>query len=187
MSESNVTSMELSRITAKRLEEEAAKDYPSLGNQRKLFAYYYIRDFDHVAAAVEAGFSGSSGIRLIREPVLSHFIESLKKEMFTRLQIDADMVKTWWLETLPILSGKSEAPRMLKDGTSIEAKHFDAPSLVAALKELGKMTDIYKDGSGNGETNIVINMGDLGLSGEDAQGITIEGTYSSGDDDGAPV
>jgi phage terminase small subunit len=175
-------------ISKTHLEAEKQADYPSLSSQRKLFAYYYLSDFDHRAAAQQAGFSPDIGVRLLREPLLASFIESLKQEHFARIGIDADMVKTIWLETIPVLAGKAKAKRLMKDGVVLDAENFDGPSLVSALRELGKMTDVYANGSGNGETHVTINLGDLGLSQEQASQVTIEGEFTSGeDDDGAPV
>lgn len=188
MSQEQLNEMKLLAISKKSLEEEKQADYPSLSNQKRLFAYLYLRDFDHRAAAEEAGFTPALGVKLLREPLLASFINDLKEEHFARIEIDADMVRSIWLQTIPILAGRAPAKRMLKDGTVLEVENFDGPALVAALRELGKMTDVYANGSGDGNTNVVINLGDLGLTPEQAKSVTIEGEFTSNeDDDGAPI
>ena len=179
-------------MSPKELESLLAKNrdhgYPDVTDQHKMFAHEYILDFDHNRAAAAVGYSRSNGIRMLRDPLISAFIEELKQSMFSRMSIDADMVRAMWIETIPKLAGKEAVPKMLKDGSVVEGCHFDGPSLVSALKDIGTMTDLYKNGSGgNQPVSVSINLGDLGLNNEQASQVTIESTSGTFDEDGAPV
>lgn len=179
--------IEGSLTSKKDMKEEEKLGFPNLEDQKKLFGHYYVQSFDHRQAAVEAGFKAGQGLHILREPMVSAFVSMLKREYFERIDIDSDFVRAQWLEALPILAGKEEANRLMRDGEVVKAKNFDGPALVSALKELGKMTDTYSEGSGQGGVSVSINLGGLGLTPEQQSSVTIEGEYSDEDGDGAPV
>lgn len=191
MSNNTLAIFESRNASKELLAENVKNGFMSLEPKRKLFAYEYLLDYNHMRAAEEVGFSKHRGIGLLREPLLGEFIEFLKKEQSMRLNIDSDMIKTMWLETILILSGKTEAPRLMKDGGIINVKAFEAAPLVSALREMGKSTKFYEDGSGDDKAvTITIDMGSLGVKHETAAKVVIEDAEFSedlGDSDGAPL
>lgn len=128
------------------LEKNRLTGWPDLSDKYKVFAHRYLEDFDHLAAAESVGIDRKEALRVLRMPLVSAYIEELKSEMYSRLKIDADMVKSMWLDVLPQLAGKESITKFTKDGPMM-GQHFDGPSLVSALKEIGRMTDVYEQGS----------------------------------------
>lgn len=164
--------------------KERELGYPSLTDQKKLFAYRFLENFDHRAAAASVGISPDRALRVLREPLVSDLVSFLKKEHFKRLEVDADFVRLMWLENLEIMMGRTSAPRLGRDGEEYTAKNYDGSNVVAALRELGKMTDTYADGSGSGDISVSINLNAYGIKESEAKGVTIEGSYEEGLEDG---
>lgn len=144
MPSSKLEMLESSNVSKSILVYNQENGWPDIPDQKKVFAYLYLREFNQFSAAEEAGFERTEGTSLLREPLLSAFIEYLKEEQRCRLMIDADMVRTMWLEMIPVLAGKESAPRATSTG-QMNMKHFDSTGLINAMKELGRIAGIYSD------------------------------------------
>ena len=140
--------------------------------KRRMFAYYYIEEYNHRKAAERAGFQPARGLSLTREPVTAALIAYLQEQMQVRTAINTDFIRTKWAEILPKLMGEEEVPLIDKDGVSYTGKKFHASEAVRALTELSKSTKFYSEGSGSGASvSINIDLGALGIN----TGVTIEG------------
>lgn len=111
-----------------------------------MFAYTYLTDLNAGNAAEAIGYSRGQGSKFLRDPLISQFIEELKTEVYSRLTVNADYVRSLWLMAMPKFMGEEEVSKITSNG-EVSGKHFDSSAVVAALKELGSMTDIYKEGS----------------------------------------
>lgn len=143
--------------------------------KKRMFAYYYLEDYNHRRAAERAGFPPQKGLALSREPLVAALIADLQEQMQLRTTINADFIRTKWLELLPKLMGEEEVAMVDKEGLQFAAKKFHSADATRALVELGKSTKFYADGSGgSAPVNISINLKALGIEEKDT-GVIIEG------------
>jgi len=152
--------------------------WPDLKPNEKTFAFNYMQHFNHNRAARDAGWkSAGYGLKLLRDPLVSAFIGFLKDELQERTLIDAEFVQSQWLELLPKLNGEEDIPLITSSGEEIMARKFHGSEMVSALRELGKSTKFYEEGSGgSGNVSIAINLAALGIDENNNNvGITIEG------------
>ena len=106
---------------------------------------------------------------------MAALIADLQEQMQLRTTINADFIRTKWLEMLPKLMGEEEVAMVDKDGAQFAAKKFHSADATRALVELGKSTKFYADGSGgSASVNISIDLKALGIE-EKNVGITTEG------------
>jgi hypothetical protein len=158
------------QITAHR--ENAWADFDP---KKRMFAYYYLEDYNHRKAAERVGFPPQKGLAISREPLVAALIADLQEQMQLRTTINSDFVRTKWLEILPKLMGEEEVAMVDKEGCQFAAKKFHSADATRALVELGKSTKFYADGSGgSAAVNISINLQALGIE-EKSVGVTIEG------------
>lgn len=131
------------------IERNKTSNWEDLDPQRKAFALNYVIIYDHRHSAKLAGFSPDSGLRLLREPLLSAYIANLQEEDYITNLITEDFIRVQFLNLIPMLSGQVEVPIVNKDGYSSNVKKFFPGELVSVLKELAKSTKFYENGSDN--------------------------------------
>lgn len=149
-------------------------NWPDVTAQERMFAFYYLEDYNHRNAAKRAGYTQGQGIHLLRKPLISEFVAYVQQEYQRRSFIDADFVRAQWLDVLPKLKGEEEIA-ILHEGETTYAHKFHAAETVRALSELGKATKFYEGGSGNASVQVHINLGALGIS-DNSAGVVIEGS-----------
>lgn len=117
---------------------------------KKVFYLEYAKDYDVANAALCAGISTKEGRQWLREPIGSAFLSDLLENSRISTNITEDFIASNWVALLPKLMGEEEVNLVLPSGDSIMAKKFDGASTISALKEMGKATKFYEDGSGQG-------------------------------------
>jgi len=154
--------------------------WPDLDPKRKAFCFYYIENYDHRDAAKRAGFSVSTGSKLLRETLVAAFIGACQEKLAERSIINRDFVNVQWLKLLPKIMGEEEVPMVTRDGDFYEAKKFHASEAVRIVGELSKSTNFYAGGSGGtAAVTVNINLEAMGVDKEKPVGVTIESNQSS--------
>lgn len=173
--ESNKSDLPDYKAMAKQIVSHRENAWADFDPKKRMFAYYYLEDYNHRRAADRAGFPPQKGLAISREPLVAALIADLQEQMQLRTTINADFIRTKWLEMLPKLMGEEEVAMVDKDGCQFAAKKFHSADATRALVELGKSTKFYADGSGgSASVNISIDLKALGIE-EKNVGITIEG------------
>jgi len=131
------------------IDRNKLSNWEDIDPQRKAFALNYVIVYDHRSSAKLAGFSPDSGLRLLREPLLSAYIAYLQEEDYITNLITEDFIRVQFLNLLPMLSGQVEVPVVDSRGTSYNVKKFFPNELVSVLKEMAKSTKFYENGSDN--------------------------------------
>lgn len=135
--------------------------WPDIPHQKKAFAHEYILNgYNHREAAKEVGIAASSGIRVLREPLVSAYVAHLQETNFTSQIITKQFVEHQYLELIPFLKGEREIPIVTGSGAEIDACKFHGSELVAVLRDLSKITGYQKEEENNKNlVNIEINFG----------------------------
>lgn len=175
MNNSVMKSDELSQ----RLKFNRENGYPELTSQQKVFANRYFEDFDIIAATEAVAIAKSTGLKWLRNPLVSDYVEFLTKDFAEGSVIRREWVELQWLETWAKLSGKAESEFVNRDGDSFMVKKFHASESVSALKELTRLSGLDKDSKGTGGTTIHINLEAFGLQRQES--VTIEGEIEDAD------
>lgn len=160
--------------------------WPDLNPNQRLFGFQFLILRSPRKAAAAAGLSPSRGSVMLRHPLVSAFIDDLQTQQAIRFNIDADFAMMEMLEAMDKFKGEESINFVDKDGCQITLKKFHAEQYLGLMKELNKVAGVYKDSNAQkGSVNIVMDFGALGLTQEQAKGITIEG--STLDDDEIPL
>lgn len=153
----------LERPIKEMISEMRESNWASLSADRRAFAMAYLRSYSHVQAARDIGRPGK-GLVYMRDPQTSAFISDLQ-EQFEAINLVTDQwVRNKWIEVLPKLMGEEEIMAVTPHGEEVAIKKFHSSETVAALRELGKSTKFYAEGSGNsgeGGVNVTINLGSM--------------------------
>ncbi len=173
--ESNKSDLPDYKAMAKQIVTHRENAWADFDPRKRMFAYYYLENYNHRKAAERAGFPPQKGLALSREPLVAALIADLQEQMQLRTTINSDFIRTKWLELLPKLMGEEEVAMVDKEGCQFAAKKFHSADATRALVELGKSTKFYADGSGgSAAVNISINLAALGIE-EKSVGVVIEG------------
>lgn len=134
----------------------------------KAFSYYYLEHYNHRKAAQAIGRPAGSGISLIRNPLVSAFIGYLQEKRNITNIITADFVRSQYLDLIPKLAGEVPIPMVNSDGDEYMVHKFHSNELISVLKELGKSTKFYENGSGQGggQVQVSLNFGGVMSEGE---------------------
>lgn len=178
--ESNKSDLPDYKGMAKQIVAHRENAWADFDPKKRMFAYYYLENYNHRQAAERAGFDPKRGLAVSREPLVAALIADLQEQMQLRTTINSDFIRTKWLELLPKLMGEEEVHVVDKDGCSFKVKKFHSADATRALVELGKSTKFYADGSGgSAAVNISINLAALGIE-EKSVGVVIEGELGDG-------
>ena len=151
--------------------------WPDLSPVQRVFGFQFLILRSPRKAAEAAGLSPNRGSVLLRHPLVSSFIDFLQNQQALRFGIDADFAMMEMLEALEKFKGEEEINMVDKDGVAFSKKKFHAEQYMAMIKEFNKVAGLYKDSKANqGSVNINLDFGALGLTQEQAKGITIEST-----------
>lgn len=150
------------------VEQNRENGWQDLPTVHRAFALRYVEDYDHRAAAQEVGIPQDQALRVLRNPLVTAFVNDLQGEMQMQSVINADFVRMQWLKVMPKLMGEEPVPMVAGDGTPIVAPVFQSGAVVRMLTELGKSTKFYANGSnqeGGGSTinnnNVRININEM--------------------------
>lgn len=150
------------------IERNKETGWPDIDHQRRAFALEYVTDYDHRRAAKIAGFNPDRGVKLIREPLLSHFIVALQLERFNANIITREFIESRRLRLLDMVMGDVPAPHITPQGEEIEARKLQADSARGVLSDMEKAI-----GEGKVNAGITVQINVAGLIGE--QGAVIDG------------
>ena len=143
------------------IERNRETNWADLPDQKKAFAYeYVVNGYKHGNAAETVGLARSGGLRVLRDPLVSAFIQHLQEKHFTTSIITKQFVEDQYLQILPFLKGEEEIPIVNGQGIEGMAKKFHASELTGVLRDLSKVTGYQKEDESNKNiTNIQINLG----------------------------
>lgn len=135
-------------------------DFADLPAQKKAFAHEYIIHYDHLSAAEAVGRPRSSGISLLRDPLLSAYIAHLQNVKLTSSIITKDFINTQYLQLLDQATGKEDIAIVLANGETMMARKTLMGEAVNIIKEMSKSTEYAKDTSQKtAPVSITINTG----------------------------
>jgi len=159
------------------IERHTANGFIDMEERDKAFAVEYITNgFKHLDAAEAVGLSRSSGLNLLRNPLVGAFIGHLQEQSNTAKLITQQFVETQYLEILPKLKGEEEVDIVdIKNGGTFKAKKFHSAEVVSVLRDLGKSSGYIAPEPGGGGGNQVfvqLNLGDL--AGDDPIEVVVE-------------
>ena len=157
------------------IERNEKSDWSDLEPRERAFAYSYLTDYNHRRAANDVGLGADAGIRYLRRPLVSAFIQFLQERSHIANTITDDFVRTQMLNLLPKLLGQEPVPLVDKDGGEFDALKFHPSESVNLLRELAKSTKFYEGGSGQSQgVTVIINNGAMLGDEEIAPGVTID-------------
>lgn len=144
------------------IERNKKSDWADLEPRERAFAYSYLADYNHRRAAQSINLSADHGIRILRRPLVSAFIQFLQERSHIANTITDDFVRTQMVNLLPKLLGQEPVPLVDKDGGEFDALKFHPSESVNLLREMAKSTKFYEGGSGQSQgVHVHINMADL--------------------------
>jgi hypothetical protein len=136
------------------IEEHRENQWQLLDHELKMFAYEYLKEYDHAEAAKISGVGQKHALKTLRNPLVQAFIQDIVEDRQVSTNITQDYVATMWMKLLPKLMGEEEVPMVTASGAMIEAKKFFASESISALREMSKSTKFYEDGSGGVNFNL---------------------------------
>ena len=158
------------------VERNRNNNWPDLAPAQRAFAYHYIVHYNHLQAAEECGMSRSSGLGMLRHPLVAAFIEHLQKEQATNSFITKEFITTQYLNMIPMLMGEEEVAIVLANGEQAYGKQFRPAELRGVLSELSKtVKDFDVSNLTPGKSGITVNI-DLGslIGGKEVKAEVIE-------------
>lgn len=158
----------------RQIQRHASTNWVDFDPQLKAFAYEYLISYDHRAAAEKIGKAASGGMKILRNPLVAAYISFIQENRNLPNVITEDLVRQQYLDLIPKFRGEVAVP-MVVDGEEVSFKKFHGSELLQVLRELGKSTKFYENGSGlgGGNVNVSINFGDVTT--ETPKGITVNG------------
>lgn len=139
------------------VERQKQLDWADLDPALRAFAHAYMISYNHREAAEAAGYSASKGISLVRDPLVSAYVQHLQNQNLVSNVITEDFVRSQYLNLIPKLAGEEDINIVTAIGQELSVKKFHSSELVAVLRELGKSTKFYENGSGQ-ESGVTINL-----------------------------
>jgi hypothetical protein len=136
------------------IEEHRETQWKHLDHELKMFAYEYLKDYDHAEAAKLSGVGKKNALKTLRNPLVQAFIQDIMDDRQVSTNITQDYVTTMWMKLLPKLMGEEDVHMVTSSGAVIEEKKFFASESISALREMSKSTKFYEDGSGGVNFNL---------------------------------
>lgn len=164
MNEVMGTLPDLQELSVLQLIERHRETYwNNLDSKLKMFAYEYLKEYNHRNSAALAGFPKNDGLRILREPVVQAFIQDITDDRQVTTNITKEYISTMWMRMLPKLMGEEEVAMVTSSGEEKTACKFFASEAVSAIREMGKSTKFYEDGSGGTVLNLSLAI-DMNMS-----------------------
>lgn len=176
----------LSGDTDENIKYNKENGWPDLTPIQRAFGFQFLVCRSPRKAAEEVGMSPNRGAVWLRNPLVSAFVQYLQEAQAIRFGIDADFAMMEMLESLDKFKGEEAINMIDRDGMEISGKKFHPEQYLGIMKEFNKVAGLYKDSKANqGSVSINMDFGALGLSLDQAKGITIEGKRA--DEDFVPL
>lgn len=158
------------------IERNRKTNWPDLQPRQKAFVYAFLVNYDHREAAITAGLSANSGIKMLRHPLIEAFVAFQQEKLATNSFITKEYITTHLVNLIPMLTGQVEVPFTLPNGEQCSGKQFKPAELRGVLQDLAKTVEGYDKNQnfGGGNSGVTVNIDLKSLVGEDV-GITIEG------------
>ncbi len=142
----------------------------------RMFCYEYLIDYNHRRAATAVERSADSGVKLLRNPKIAHFIRLLGDELAAESLITRDMVQYELLHGfLPRARGDIPVHALDRDGTQVSGK-------VTNMAAYGKALDLMAKHSGFTAAEVVAGGLTININ-HKAMGITIDSTAKEVDNE----
>lgn len=127
------------------LTEQRQNGYSALSQRDRQFALEFIQTGSYVAAAKAVGVSSQTGARLLKDPLVSSFVNHLNQRKEHYSLIDASFIETQYLVLFAKLSGEEPVDFIDKDGCQQTGRKFDGPAAVSALRDMAKISGNYRE------------------------------------------
>lgn len=127
------------------LETNRLNGFSDLSQAERLLALEYVKTGDRFEAAKAAGIAPNRILRTLRDPLVQEFIKYLNDQRQHYSLIDASFVEVQYLSLYGKLIGEEEVPIVDKDGFVLMRHKFHASESVAALRDIAKMSGVYKE------------------------------------------
>lgn len=152
------------------IEQNKENGWPGVPAKTKVFCHEYSICFSLDAARKRVGISRDRASRLVRDPLVRAYIDSLVEELREETLFRREFVELEMMKLLDEVSGNVDMPSVTRDGEVFFAPHFNPSVKLQLLKEM-KGSANAGSGEGGAPINLNINFGDLGV----APAVEIEG------------
>ena len=143
-------------LSEESIASQKEKDWPLLDPQRRAFAEAYcFNNYNHRAAAEEAGFNPDRGISLKREPLIRAFIADVQDKLHLSNIVTRDFIDAKLDELYDMAIGDVETDHVnAKSGASFTAKKFHGTLALDIIKQKASLNNVISsdeddDGAGN--------------------------------------
>lgn len=145
------------------LEANRQNGFMDLPQQHRAFVLEYIKTHDRFDACDVAGISRNQSLKVLRDPLVQEFIKYLNEQKQHYSLIDASFIEVQYLSLYGKLLGEEEVAMVDKDGNTLVRKKFHASESVAALRDMAKMSGVYKEDPVS-PVNVNVNLADVKLT-----------------------
>lgn len=164
---SNVTSLYEQNLDGLKdlLASNRLNGFVDLPAQHRLFALEYHKEPNHFKAADECGIARNQALRILREPLVQEFIKYLREKQEHYTLIDKGFIEVQYLTLYGKLLGEEEVNMVDKDGLAFTAKKFHSSEAVAALRDMAKSVEFFKeDPAARVNVNLGVNFANVELT-----------------------
>lgn len=146
------------------LEQNRLNGFSDLSQAERLFALEYVKTCDRFEAARVSGIAPTRTLRILRDPLVQEFIKHLNDQKQHYSLIDAAFIEVQYLSLYGKLMGE-EAVAIVDKENCVHMRHkFHASESVAALRDMAKMSGVYKEEQPG--VNVNVNLGNVKLNPE---------------------
>lgn len=144
------------------LEQNRLNGFADLPQKERVFAVEYFKTSDRFSASKVSGIAANYSLRTLRDPLVQEFLQYLNEQRQHYSLIDASFIEVQYLTLYGKLTGEEEVATLDKEGF-VQMRHkFHASESVAALRDMAKMSGVYKEEQP--ATNVNINLGAVKLT-----------------------
>lgn len=152
------------------VERQKQNGWEDLPSKKKAFAHELVANgYNHRLAAETTGFPKSRGIALLREPLISAYIEHLQTLQLTNNIITKDFINAQYLHLYEMATGLEPIHHVLPDGEEIMVRKTELGTAHNILDKMSKSTDYAKE-TGNKSAAVNVNIDFGGLFGDGGSG-----------------
>lgn len=150
-----MTPAELSSFLA----EQRENGFQGLPQKHRLFALEFSQSGSYIDASKKAEIGKETGRNLLRDPLVTCFINYLNQQKEHYTLIDAGFIESQYLQLFAKLTGEEEVPVVDKNtGAQLYRHEFNGPAAVSALRDMAKISGHYKeDGTLRVELGVSLN------------------------------
>lgn len=146
------------------LDKQREQDFPDLCEQLRAFCHEYVANgYDHRQAAIEVGRAASGASKLLRNPLVRHYVRYLQDIRMDSSFVTKDFMEAKLSEMMEMAMGEVEIPVVLADGEQHNVKKFQGELALKILQKRGELSGAAKpaETSGGGNVSVHIDVGAL--------------------------